>query len=247
MPHDDRAISARSLPSRSNGETVGLSAERSVGAGLSKDKTSRVAVGALMERAIAKDNVLAALQRVERNKGAAGPDGMAANELRVHLRTEWPSLKAALISGSYVPQAVRRVDIPKPDGGMRQLGIPSAIDRFIQQMLLQVLTPIFEPVFSEHSYGFRPGRSAHGAVQKAREYIEAGYSIVVDMDLSKFFDRVHHDKLMARVARHVQVGLGADTTVLGSWDSVQRRGDYHDRRDPSRGSAEPPARQHHAR
>jgi len=204
MPHDDRAISARSLPNRSNGETVALSAERSAGTAFSENKTSRVAVGALMKRVIAKDNVLAALQRVERNKGAAGPDGMAANDLRNHLKTEWPALKSALLSGTYVPQAVRRVDIPKPDGGTRQLGIPSAIDRFIQQMLLQVLTAIFDPLFSEHSYGFRPGRSAHGAVQKAREYIEAGYGIVVDMDLSKFFDRVHHDKLMARVARRVQ-------------------------------------------
>jgi RNA-directed DNA polymerase len=203
MPHDDRAISARSLPMRSNGETVGLAAERSVGTAVFNDKTSRAA-GALMERVIAKQNVLAALQRVERNKGAAGPDGMLAKDLRVHLITDWHSLKTALLSGTYAPQAVRRVDIPKPDGGVRQLGIPSAIDRFIQQMLLQVLTPIFEPIFSEHSYGFRPGRSAHQAVQKAREYIEAGYNIVVDMDLSKFFDRVHHDKLMARVARHVQ-------------------------------------------
>jgi group II intron reverse transcriptase/maturase len=157
-----------------------------------------------MERVVAKQNVLAALQRVERNKGAAGPDGMHVKELRAHLIAEWPELKAALLTGTYVPQAVRRVDIPKSDGGVRQLGIPSAIDRFIQQALLQVLTPIFEPLFSEHSYGFRPGRSAHQAVQKAREYIEAGYSIVVDMDLSKFFDRVHHDKLMARVARYVQ-------------------------------------------
>jgi hypothetical protein len=104
-----------------------------------------------MKRVLAKDNVLAALQRVERNKGAAGPDGMAANDLRNHLKAEWPSLKAALLSGAYVPQSVRRVDIPKPDGGTRQLGIPSAIDRFIQQMLLQVLTPIFDPLFSEHS------------------------------------------------------------------------------------------------
>lgn len=204
MPHDDRAISARSLPKRSNGETVGLAVERSAGTAFFENKTSRVAVGALMKRVVAKDNVLAALQRVERNKGAAGPDGMAANDLRNHLKTEWPALKAALLSGTYVPQFVRRVDIPKPDGGTRRLGIPSAIDRFIQQMLLQVLTPIFDPLFSEHSYGFRPGRSAHGAVQKAREYIEAGYGIVVDMDLSKFFDRVHHDKLMARAARHVQ-------------------------------------------
>ena len=188
---------------RGNGEAVGLAAERSVGTALDNDKTSRAA-DALMERVVAKQNVLAALQRVERNKGAAGPDGMHVGELRKHLVTEWPSLKAALLSGSYKPQAVRRVDIPKPDGGTRQLGIPSAIDRFIQQMLLQVLTPMFEPLFSEHSYGFRPGRNAHQAVQKAREHIEAGYGIVVDMDLSKFFDRVHHDKLMARVARHVQ-------------------------------------------
>ena len=169
LPHDDRAISARSLPLGSNGETVGLAAERSVGTALPSDTTSRVADGALMELVVAKANVLAALQRVERNKGAAGPDGMLVKDLRAHLRLKWPSLKTALLSGTYLPQAVRRVDIPKPEGGIRQLGIPNAIDRFIQQMLLQVLTPIFEPIFSEHSYGFRPGRSAHQAVQKARE------------------------------------------------------------------------------
>lgn len=187
-----------------NGEAVAIVVERSVGTAFSNDKTSRAAENTLMERVVARANVLAALQRVERNKGASGPDGMPVSKLREHLLTEWLSLKAALLSGTYVPQAVRRVDIPKADGGVRQLGIPNVIDRFIQQALLQVLTPIFEPNFSEHSYGFRPGRSAHQAVQKAREYIEAGYSIVVDMDLSKFFDRVHHDKLMARVARHVR-------------------------------------------
>jgi RNA-directed DNA polymerase len=190
MPHGDRAIPAGGLSKGANGEAASTSAERSVGTALNNDKTSRAA-DALMERVVAKQNVLAALQRVERNKGAAGPDGMHVKELRAYLITEWRLLKRALLSGTYVPQAVRRVDIPKPD-------------RFIQQMLLQVLTPVFEPLLSEYSYGFRPGRSAHQAVQKAREHIEAGYSIVVDRDLSKFFDRVHHDKLMARVARHVQ-------------------------------------------
>jgi RNA-directed DNA polymerase len=179
------------------------SIERSAVAAQSNDKTSRQRMDALMERVVAKDNVLAALQRVERNKGSAGPDGIPVEKLREHLRQIWPTLKAALLTGAYVPQPVRRVDIPKPDGGTRQLGIPNAVDRFIQQALLQVLTPEFDPHFSTHSYGFRPQRSAHMAVQSAREHIEAGYRIVVDMDLSKFFDRVHHDKLMARVARRV--------------------------------------------
>ena len=148
--------------------------------------------------------MLAALKRVESNKGAAGVDGMKVYELRPHLKEHWPRIKTELLTDAYKPQPVRRVEIPKPDGGVRLLGIPNVLDRLIQQAILQVLTPIFDPSFCEFSYGFRPGKSAHDAVKKARDYINAGYGIVVDIDLSKFFDRVNHDKLMSRVARKVQ-------------------------------------------
>ena len=139
-----------------------------------------------MEQVVAKDNILAALRRIEQNGGAPGIDGMTAEDLRGHLRSNWLQIKAALLADTYKPQAVRRVEIPKPDGGVRLLGIPSVVDRLIQQALLQVLTPIFDPTFSESSFGFRPGRSAHDAVKRAQEYIEAGYDWVVDIDLAKF-------------------------------------------------------------
>lgn len=159
---------------------------------------------ALMEKVVARDNMRAALRRVEQNKGAHGVDGMSVEDLRAHLMAHWAETRAALLAGTYQPQPVRRVEIPKPDGGVRLLGIPTVVDRLIQQALLQVLQPIFDPTFSEHSYGFRPGRSAHDAVRAALRHIEAGYDWVVDMDLEKFFDRVQHDKLMARVGRKVR-------------------------------------------
>jgi group II intron reverse transcriptase/maturase len=149
-------------------------------------------------------NMLTALKRVERNKGAAGIDGMGVKELRSYLKTHWLEVREALESGKYRPSPVRRVEIPKPDGGARQLGIPTVQDRLIQQAIAQVLTPMFEREFSTHSYGFRPGRSAHQAVQKSQEYIQAGDEWVVDIDLEKYFDRVNHDMLMARVARVVK-------------------------------------------
>lgn len=148
--------------------------------------------------------MIRALQRVERNRGAAGMDGMTVGELRGYLRTDWAMIREQLLAGSYVPQPVRRVEIPKSDGGMRELGIPTVVDRLIQQALLQVLTPIFEPQFSEASYGFRPGRSAHQAVRRAQAHVAAGYEWVVDLDIERFFDRVNHDMLMARVARRVK-------------------------------------------
>ena len=157
-----------------------------------------------MEQAVARENMLAALKRVERNKGAAGIDGISTEGLRDQLRKEWPRIREELLSGTYKPKPVRRVEIPKPSGGTRMLGIPTVMDRLIQQALSQVLTPIFDPTFSPHSYGFRPGRRAHDAVRAARQYIEDGYGWVVDLDLEKFFDRVNHDMLMARVARKVQ-------------------------------------------
>jgi RNA-directed DNA polymerase len=156
------------------------------------------------ERIWERSNMLKALQRVENNKGAAGIDGMKVEELRSYLKAHWMEVREALESGQYQPSPVRRVEIPKPDGGARQLGIPTVLDRLLQQAIAQVLTPLFEPIFSPHSYGFRPGRSAHDAVRQAQTYVEAGYGWVVDMDLEKFFDQVNHDKLMARVARVVK-------------------------------------------
>lgn len=157
------------------------------------------------EAVFARENMQTALKRVESNQGAAGTDdGMKVTDVRGYLKAHWLEVRAVLESGKYQPSPVRRVEIPKPDGGVRQLGIPTVLDRLIQQAIAQVLTPMFEAVFSPHSYGFRPGRSAHQAVQKSQEYIREGYDWVVDIDLEKFFDRVNHDMLMARVARVVK-------------------------------------------
>lgn len=151
-----------------------------------------------------RENLFTALKRVESNRGAPGTDGMTVKDLRSYLKEHWLEIRAALESGAYKPTPVRRVEIPKPDGGVRLLGIPTVIDRLLQQAIAQVLTPIFERKFSSYSYGFRPGRSAHDAILKAQEYVQAGNEWVVDIDLEKFFDRVNHDKLMARVAREVK-------------------------------------------
>jgi len=157
-----------------------------------------------MEAVVERENMFRALRQVEANKGSAGIDGVSVVTLRASLREHWPRIKEELLEGRYQPQPVRRVEIPKPGGkGMRQLGIPTVMDRLIQQALNQVMQPIFDPGFSESSYGFRPGRSAHQAVLKAREYAAAGKRWVVDMDLEKFFDRVNHDILMARLARKI--------------------------------------------
>jgi RNA-directed DNA polymerase len=158
----------------------------------------------LMEAVVERENMLKALRRVEANKGSAGVDGITVVALRACLREHWPRIREELLDGRYKPQPVRKVEIPKPGGkGMRQLGIPTVMDRLIQQALNQVLHPIFDPEFSEFSYGFRPGRSAHQAVLKAREYAAEGRRWVVDMDLEKFFDCVNHDILMARLARKI--------------------------------------------
>lgn len=155
----------------------------------------------LWEEVFSRENLARALQRVERNKGAPGVDGMTTVGLRPWLHQHWPGVLKALQEGSYRPAPVRRVTIPKPGGGERELGVPTALDRLIQQAITQVLVPIYEPRFSEHSFGFRPGRSAHGAVEAARGYVAAGNKWVVDLDLERFFDRVQHDVLMGRVAR----------------------------------------------
>ena len=157
-----------------------------------------------MSQVVERGNMQRAYSQVMRNRGAPGIDGMRCEDLKDWLKANWPRVKAALLDGTYLPQAVRRVDIPKPQGGVRTLGVPTVVDRLIQQALNQAMQPIFEPTFSDASYGFRPGRSAQQAVRKATEYIRAGKRWVVDMDLEKFFDRVNHDVLMARVARQVQ-------------------------------------------
>ncbi|MEO5616493.1 MAG: group II intron reverse transcriptase/maturase [Candidatus Eisenbacteria bacterium] len=164
----------------------------------------------LMERVVERVNALAALKRVRQNKGSPGVDGMTVGELPPYLVTHWEGIREQLLAGNYQPQPVRRHDIPKPGGGTRQLGIPTVLDRFIQQCLLQVLQPQFDPTFSEHSHGFRPGRSAHDAVRSAQRYIQSGLRWVADVDLAKFFDRVNHDVLMERLSRRV-----TDGRVLG--------------------------------
>ena len=157
----------------------------------------------LMEQVCERRNCEQALARVKSNKGSAGSDGMTVEQLPDYLKKHWPTIREQLLSGTYKPQPVKRVEIPKPDGGMRQLGIPTVLDRFIQQAVMQVLQRSWDQTFSAHSYGFRPGRSAHQAVAKAQQYIADGYGWVVDLDLEKFFDRVNHDKLMAKLARRI--------------------------------------------
>lgn len=157
----------------------------------------------LWEQIFSRTNLFAALARVEANGGAPGVDGLTVEALRSYLKAHWLEVRAALDTERYRPQPVRRVEIPKPEGGVRLLGIPTVLDRLIQQAIAQVLTPLFDPQFSEHSYGFRPKRSAHQAIEAAHRYLEDGYEWVVDIDLEKFFDHVNHDALMARVGRVV--------------------------------------------
>ncbi len=167
------------------------------------ESESRAALGPSMETIVERDNLRKALARVKRNKGAPGVDGMRVDDLGPHLKKHWPMIRAQLLGGTYRPQPVRRVEIPKASGGTRPLGIPTVIDRFIQQAIMQVLQADWDPTFSETSYGFRPERSAHQAVARAQEMIASGYAVVVDLDLEKFFDRVNHDILMGLVAKRV--------------------------------------------
>src|SRR3981189_3431421 len=156
-----------------------------------------------MEEVCERENCKQALRRVKANKGSPGIDGMNVEQLSGHLKEHWPAIREQLLSGTYRPQPVKRVEIPKPDGGVRKLGIPTVLDRFIQQAVMQALQRSWDGTFSEHSYGFRPKRSAHQAVAKAQQYIAEGYRWVVDLDLEKFFDRVNHDKLMAKIAERI--------------------------------------------
>jgi group II intron reverse transcriptase/maturase len=164
---------------------------------------NKVNTSKLLEKVLDRGNLNLAYKRVKKNGGSHGIDGMKVEELLPYLKQHGENLKQSLLDGEYRPQPVRRVEIPKPDGGIRLLGIPTAVDRMIQQALAQVLSPIFEKEFSEYSYGFRPGRNAHQAIEQAQRYINEGYNVVVDLDLEKFFDRVNHDKLMYLLAKRI--------------------------------------------
>jgi RNA-directed DNA polymerase len=184
---------------------AGLGAETDVTTRL-RTKAEWERTSGLMDVVCERGNLKLAYQRVVKNKGAAGVDGIGIAEFKDHLKQHWPTIKAKLLAGEYMPRAVRRVDIDKPQGGTRTLGIPTLTDRMIQQALHQVLSPIFEATFSESSYGFRPGRNAHQAVKAAKQYVAEGRRIVVDMDLEKFFDRVNHDLLMQKLSAKIDDG-----------------------------------------
>lgn len=195
------------LPLGRRGETA--RAERSGEAAPATNDSEGSGTSSLMERALERSNMLAALKRVRRNKGSAGVDRMTVDELPDYLRQHWPRIRQQLLDGSYEPKAVRRCEIPKPGGGTRTLGIPAVIDRLIQQAMLQAVQPEIDKTFSERSYGFRPGRSAHDAIKQARNYVARGMTTVVDIDLEKFFDNVDHDILMGKLAKRI-----ADKRVL---------------------------------
>ena len=189
------------LPLEGRGEAP--RAKRSGQATTATDADAHPGTVSLLELVLERENLLRALKRVRRNKGSPGVDGMTVDELPDYLRQVWPKLREDLLSGAYAPQPVRRQLIDKPGGGKRELGIPTVLDRFIQQAILQVLQPIFDVTFSEHSHGFRPGRRAHDAVREAQRYVQGGKRWVVDVDVEKFFDRVNHDVLMGRLARRI--------------------------------------------
>lgn len=196
------------LPAQEKGETQpqgGSVEERPA-----THRTERSATSDLMGKVLERQNLQVALKRVRKNKGSAGIDGMTVGELPEYLRAHWSGIREQLLTNTYRPSMVRQQEIPKSGGGVRQLGIPTVLDRFIQQAVLQVLQPLFDPSFSPSSYGFRPGRSAHQAVKAARGYVQEGRRWVVDVDLSKFFDRVNHDILMGRMAKRIE-----DKSILG--------------------------------
>ena len=222
---DSRQADTQTEESARIAEGAGLGAETDVTPRL-RTKAEWERGSGLMDIVCERGNLMLAYDRVVKNKGAAGVDGIGIAEFKGHLKQHWPTIKAKLLTGDYVPSPVRRVDIPKPQGGVRTLGIPTLTDRLIQQALHQVLSPIFEADFSESSYGFRPGRNAHQAVKAARQYVAAGRRVVVDMDLEKFFDRVNHDLLMQKLStktddgrvlrlirRYLEAGMMADGIV----------------------------------
>jgi RNA-directed DNA polymerase len=198
------------FPAKSRGEAPTVAGEGTESSVTERVAESPASTERLMEEVCERDNLRTALKRVKANKGGPGVDGMMVEELTGYLKEHWPEIRERLLEGTYRPQPVKRVEIPKPDGGVRKLGVPTVLDRFVQQAVMQVLQKRWDPTFSEHSYGFRPGRSAHQAAAKAQQYVAEGYHYVVDFDLEKFFDRVNHDKLMGRVAKRV-----SDKRMLG--------------------------------
>lgn len=222
---DSRQVDTHTEALARNAGGAALGAEADVTTRL-RTKAELKEESGLMDAVCERDNLKLAYQRVVENKGAAGVDGIGIAEFKDHLKQHWPTIKAKLLTGEYMPQAVRRVDIEKPQGGTRTLGIPTLTDRMIQQALHQVLSPIFEVDFSESSYGFRPGRNAHQALKAAKQYVAEGRRVVVDMDLEKFFDRVNHDLLMQKLSakiddgrvlriirRYLEAGMMAEGTV----------------------------------
>ena len=187
----------------SRSEAPRVSVEGTESLATKREGESPASIEQLMEAVCERSNCQQALARVKANKGSAGIDGMTVEQLPACLQQHWPTIREQLLSGTYRPQPVKRVEIPKPDGGMRKLGIPTVLDRFIQQAVMQVLQRRWDGTFSDSSYGFRPRRSAHQAVAKAQQYMADGYGWVVDLDLEKFFDRVNHDRLMARLAQRI--------------------------------------------
>jgi len=193
------------FPSESTGEACQTGREETESRPTMHEPENPANTLGLMEEVCKRENLLEALRRVKANKGSAGIDGMTVGQLSGYLKEHWPTIREQLLNGTYEPQPVRRVEIEKPDGGgMRKLGIPTTLDRFLQQAVMQVLQRQWDPTFSDHSYGFRPGRSAHQAVAQAQKHIVEGYGWVVDLDLEKFFDRVNHDKLMGQIAKRIE-------------------------------------------
>ena len=186
------------------GAARGVAGEETESSVATNGSESPARTNRLMEEVCERENLKEALRQVKGNKGSAGVDGITVNQLSDYLKQHWPAIREQLLSGTYEPKPVRRVEIPKPDGGVRKLGIPTVLDRFIQQAVMQVLQRQWDSTFSDHSYGFRPGRSAHQAVAQAQQYIAKGYDWVIDLDLEKFFDRVNHDKLMGQIAKRVE-------------------------------------------
>ena len=190
--------------STSAGEAREAEREETESLSTARDPESPVSTNRLMEAVCERENLKEALRRVKANKGSAGVDGMTVGGITDYLKQHWPAIREQLLNGTYEPRPVRRVEIPKPDGGVRKLGIPTVLDRLIQQAVMQVLQRQWDPTFSESSYGFRPGRSAQQAVAQAQQYIAEGHGWCVDFDLEKFFDRVNHDKLMGQIAKRVE-------------------------------------------
>ena len=219
---EDEGVQAKSSGNASGNRPVpaveGSRDEPEAGERVVPESTSNVT---LMERVLARANLQRALKQVRSNRGAPGIDGMSVDALPSYLKEHWPGIRAQLVAGSYRPQPVRRVEIPKPDGRMRPLGIPTVLDRFIQQAIAQVISEQWEPHFHRCSYGFRPQRSAHQAVRQLQADIRSGKRWVVDLDLEAFFDRVNHDRLMVRLKRHV-----ADEALLRLINRYLKAGVY---------------------